>query len=73
MNVNYEFGMVCELEGRRTFSHFGICLERLRKPAPNLREDSRCSIRYSNRVPPQWKHQRYHWNHFAWCEFVVKI
>jgi len=75
MNVNYEFGRVCELEGRhtRTLSHFGICPERLRNPSSNLREDSRCSVRYSNGVPPQYKHQRYHWNHFAWCESVVDI
>jgi len=53
MNVNYEFGRVCELEDRRGLSHFGICLERLRKPAANLREDSRCSIRYSNGIPLQ--------------------
>jgi len=53
MNVNYEFAWVCVLEGRRTLSHFGICLERLTKPTANLRGDSRCSIGYSNGVPPQ--------------------
>jgi hypothetical protein len=50
MNVNYEFGRVCEMEGRRILSHSGICLERLRKPAANLRDYSRCPIRYSNGV-----------------------
>ena len=73
MNANNEFRRPCVLEGRHTLSHVGICLERLRKPATYLREDSQWPVRYSDRLPPLYKHKRYYWNNFAWYESVADI